>query len=39
MGGSGGEVVGAQGWGDGAYKVVVAVGSCDCETRGGEGFG
>jgi hypothetical protein len=39
MGGSGGVVVGAQGWGGGAYKVVVVVGSCDREKRGGEGFG
>ena len=39
MGGSGGVVVGAQGWGGGAYEVVVVVGLCDHETRGGEGFG
>ena len=39
MGGSGGVVVCAQGWGGGAYKVVVAVASCDHKSRGGEGFG
>jgi hypothetical protein len=27
---------GAYRWGGGAYKVVVMVGSCVCETRGGE---
>jgi hypothetical protein len=26
----------AYGWGGGAYKVVVVMGSCVCETQGGE---